>query len=204
MVDELHADFDTLGTEQEHLQNELDALVLERQWVITQARRGGISEIDMDYQLGALTLQESNLKRELGSIGQAVNIHLSSDWEEKVQEYLVDLQAGLESLNAAPLNKEERQEIFELKKQIVNTLVKRVTIDHNRVLQVEISLNLLSLLDDESTSNNPGGQSKRGQIQLDGTYTRKRSVLARRHRCAFCGLPFRRACRSQPQRCPRR
>ena len=141
----------------------------------------------MDYQLGALTLQESNLKREFGSIGQAVNIHLSSGWEEKVREYLVDLQAGLESLNAAPLNKEERQEIFELKKQIVNTLVKRVTIDHNRELQVEINLNLLSLLDDESNGNKPGGQSKRGQIQSGGTYNHTRSNLARLHHFSFCG-----------------
>ena len=66
----------------------------------------------MDYQLGALSLQESNLKRELGSIGQAVNIHLSGDWEEKIREYLADLHIGLESLNTAPQNEEERLEIF--------------------------------------------------------------------------------------------
>lgn len=47
------------------------------------------------------------------------------DWEANVSEYLADLQTGLESLNAAPQTEEERQEIFELKKQIVNTLVKK-------------------------------------------------------------------------------
>lgn len=68
----------------------------------------------MDYQLGALTLQELNLKREYSSIGQAVNVNALGDWEAKFQEYLADLQAGLFSLNAAP--QEERQGIFEIKK----------------------------------------------------------------------------------------
>jgi hypothetical protein len=40
-------------------------LILERQWVITQTRKGTISENDMEYQLGALGLQELTLKREL-------------------------------------------------------------------------------------------------------------------------------------------
>lgn len=51
MVEELRANTDSLGSEQESIQNELDALTLERQWVITQARRAAISESDMNYQL---------------------------------------------------------------------------------------------------------------------------------------------------------
>ena len=66
----------------------------------------------MDYQLGALTLQELSLKREFASIEQAVNIHLLGDWEMQVIEYLPDLQMGLDSLNAAPQSEEERQEIL--------------------------------------------------------------------------------------------
>ena len=49
----------------------------------------------MDYQLGALTLQELSLKREFASIEQAVNIHLLGDWERQVIEYLPDLQMAL-------------------------------------------------------------------------------------------------------------
>jgi hypothetical protein len=73
---------------------------------------------------------------------------------------------GLNSLNTAPQSEEERQEILELKKQTVNTLVRRITIDCNRELHVEISLNLLGLLEAKSNSNNSGGgHPKRGQIQ---------------------------------------
>ena len=95
---------------------------------------------------------------------------------------------GLNSLNTAPQSEEERQEILELKKQTVNTLVRRITIDRNRELQVEISLNLLSLLDDKSNRDNSGdGHSKRGQIQSAGIYTRKRSTRVHPHHYAFCG-----------------
>jgi hypothetical protein len=83
----------------------------------------------MDYQLVVLTLQELDLKREFTSIGQAVNIHLTGDWEGKVKECLANLQVRIESLNTDPQNREDQQEIFETMRQIVTTLVKRVTID---------------------------------------------------------------------------
>jgi DNA invertase Pin-like site-specific DNA recombinase len=160
MVDELRDNASMLNAEQERIQKELDALIMERQWIITQARKGGITESDMDYQLGALTLQELSLKREYTSIGQAMNIHVLGDWEAKVKEYLADLQAGLDSLNVIPQNDEERQEIFEIKRQIVNTLVKRVTIDRNRELQVEIRINLLNLFNNNPPQNDD--PNKRG------------------------------------------
>jgi len=80
---------------------------------LMRSRRAATSERDMDYQLGALTLQELSLKREFASIEQAVNIHLLGDWERHVIKYLPDLlQMGLDSLNAAPQSEEERQEIL--------------------------------------------------------------------------------------------
>ena len=123
----------------------------------------------MDYQLGALTLQELSLKREYANIGQAINIYALGDWETRVVEYLADLQAGLDSLNVIPKNDEERQEIFEFKKQTVNTLVKRVTIDRNRQLQVEISINLLNLSHDEPPSEDDPDQSSRHFQRLERT-----------------------------------
>jgi hypothetical protein len=104
----------------------------------------------MEYQLGAMNFQELGLKRDLSSIEQAVNINSLGDWETEVREYLADLRAGLESLNAEPESEEERKEIFEIKRQAVTALVSRITIDRNRGLQVEISLNLLALLGDRA------------------------------------------------------
>ena len=49
MVNEIRANADSFYAEKGRIQSELDALILERQWVITQARKGGISESDMEY-----------------------------------------------------------------------------------------------------------------------------------------------------------
>jgi len=71
----------------------------------------------LEYQLGALTMQEISLEHRLSSLGQAISIKASNNWEASVNEYLADLQAGIEELNnAAPQTEEERQEVFRLKK----------------------------------------------------------------------------------------
>ncbi len=44
----------------------------------------------------------------------------------------------------------ERHQIFLLKKQIVDTLVHRATIDRNRKIMVDIRLNLLAILDQDA------------------------------------------------------
>jgi hypothetical protein len=150
MVDDLLENANLLESEKDRIYRELETIVLERQWVITQARKGAINESDIEIQLGAMDMQVLSLKRELASIEQVVSIHLLADWEASVKEYLADLKAGLESLNATPKTEVERREIFGLKKQIVNTLVRRVTIDHKRDLNVEIRINLLKLLTDET------------------------------------------------------
>ena len=73
---------------------------------------------------------------------------------------------GIEELNnAAPQTEEERQEIFRLKKRVVDTLVKRITIDRNRELSVKIRLNLLDIIEEEP-------QSSAVHLGKDGIYTR--------------------------------
>ena len=68
-------------------------------------------------------------------------------------EYLADLQVVVEELkNAAPQNDEERHNVFLLKRQIVDTLVYKATIDRNREIMVDIRLNLLAILDQDAQS----------------------------------------------------
>lgn len=94
-------------------------------------------------------MQEINLKHELSSLGQAISLNALNDWEARVNEYLTDLQAGIEELNnAAPQTDEERHEIFRLKKRVVDTLVKQITIDRDRELSVDIRINLLDIIEE--------------------------------------------------------
>ena len=54
-------------------------------------------------------LQGISLKHELSSLGQTISINALNNWEASVNEYLADLQAGIEELNnAAPQTEEER------------------------------------------------------------------------------------------------
>jgi hypothetical protein len=97
------------------------------------------------------------------------------DWETKVEEYLQDLKAGIDPLNTEPENQEDRQEIFRIKRQIVTTFVRRVTIDHNRELHVEINLNLFKLLDNDNPQRTEGKNNTRGNITPTGIYPGRRN-----------------------------
>lgn len=179
-VEQLRKSADNLDADQARLENEIKALAEERQWVITQARKGKFTAFDMETQLNGLTMQEVNLKRELSSLGQAISINALNDWEAKVEEYFADLQAGIEGLkNAAPLLEEEQHEIFQLKKQVVNTLVDRVTINRDRELTVTLRLNLLKILE---------GGSNSGAVHLGefGIYTHTQSSPAHPRHPASC------------------
>ncbi len=78
------------------IEKELEPLMAERQWVITQARKGAFTPADIEQQLGTLTLQEVSLKRELSRLGQVVDLNALDQWGAKFDEYLADLQAGIE------------------------------------------------------------------------------------------------------------
>jgi len=68
------------------------------------------------------------------------------DWEEKVREYVTDLQAGIEELNnAIPQTPEEQLRVFLLKKQLVDELVTKAMIDGKRDLRVEFRAKIMDL-----------------------------------------------------------
>lgn len=97
-------------------------------------------------------------------------------------EYLEDLRIGVEELkNVAPQNAEERHLVFLLKKQIVDTLVHRATIDRNRKIMVDIRLNLLAILDQDAKST-----------MLDLAYIGKGETYTHRHDiCRFASVMIR-------------
>ena len=184
LVEDLRASATNIHEERARIEREMEALTNERQSLITWARQGRITATDMENQLSAMTLQELSLKHELSSLGQRINLNSLNDWEEKFMEYLADLQVGVEELkNAAPQNNEERHNVFLLKKQIVDTLVHKATIDINRKIMVDIRLNLLAILDQDAKSP----MLDLAYIGKGETYIHILSALFRPRRCAFCG-----------------
>jgi hypothetical protein len=183
-IDDLRQRAGGVQAEQERLQNELDALVMERQWVITYARKGTITTEDMEYQLGSLTLQELSLRQEMLNVSEVARLSAFGNWEDVAREYLSSLHDGLEELNTEPETEEERHELFEMRRKIVLALVEKVLItrdkDEEKKLTVIFKLDVRSLLgqmDEESLQIGPGG-----------TCSRRRSALLA-HLSGSCASP---------------
>jgi site-specific DNA recombinase len=99
-IAQLREDQGNIEAEVERLQRELDRIVQERQWVITQARVGRISEDDMEMQLVALDFQALGLRKERDE--KTANLAVQQQAEHLkawADEYLADIKRGLRVLN---------------------------------------------------------------------------------------------------------
>jgi hypothetical protein len=89
---------------------------MERQWVITQARKGYMTEDDMVLQLGALKMQQWSYQKELderrGDAAAQRQLVAAQDWAE---QYLANMGAGLETLELDPagLPQEHRDYLYQ-------------------------------------------------------------------------------------------
>ena len=120
---------------------------MERQQVITWARKGRISEDDMEYQLSNLTLQEIGLRKECADLCEVASIAGLANWEQAVQDYFLALQAGMQELDATPTDPEVERKQFELKREIVKALVEKVIIGKGRKMSVVFRLDVLAILE---------------------------------------------------------
>lgn len=164
-IAELRHQAETVLDDKERIQQELDSLVMQRQKIITWARKGAITDEDMEYQLTALTLQEMTLKHELATFSEIVQLTAFDEWEKVALDHFLDLRTGIESLNSNPQSEEEKDEIFQFKRNIIKTLVNRVVIDKRKNLSVEIRFDVLDLL-------KRAASPEFSEVQMVGTYTR--------------------------------
>lgn len=112
---------------------------MERQKVITAWRKSKMTDEDYDLQIGALSIEQKGLEREL-----AEKSLLVGDQAEKLIEfahtYRREIRAGLAELNAKPDSPEEAKRQFALKRKAVETLVTRVEVLSDRSVRVTFSL----------------------------------------------------------------
>ena len=162
----------------EELNKELDALTMERQWVITQARKGKLTDEDMEYQLTALNLQELSVKKKLNDHHDVDRVGRLKDWESITKDYLEELSVGLDWLNEAPLSEEERVEKFQMKQRLVRVLVEKIVIGKDRQISITIAVDLLKII---------AAQSNAVHIQSVGIYTRTPGCPSSPRPRAACG-----------------
>ncbi len=160
LIEELKEGGLSQSTDKELIEKELDTLLINRQWVITRARKRAISEVEMEQQLTSMSVREVELKKQLAAIQEAIDARLLIDWEAKVRQYFVDLQQGIQGLNHVPDTPNEQLYVCELKRQIIETLVEKIDVDRNHQFTVTIRLPILGIL--EKSIDDKGGVASGG------------------------------------------
>lgn len=146
LVHELEKNYEHLQKTQKQLLEELEEQFIYRQQVITEARKARRVDADFDEQMHGLYEIEEQLKRKLAAIKQKMDTYVEMDWEAKVNDYVEDLQAGIEELNSAvPQTPEEQHCNFLLKKELVDELVEEAIIDGKRDIQVQFRAKIFDL-----------------------------------------------------------
>ncbi|MDP1624732.1 MAG: hypothetical protein Q8L64_03075 [bacterium] len=146
LVKQLQQRYEHLQKDRGQILEELEKEFVKRQQVITEARKKMRADADFDEQMRELNKVKERLKHRLATLEQEIDTYAGLDWEEKVKEYVRDLQAGTEELNnAIPKTPEEQHRVFVMKKQLVDELVFEAMIDGKRDIQVEFRAKIMDL-----------------------------------------------------------
>jgi DNA invertase Pin-like site-specific DNA recombinase len=158
LVNQLQQRYEHLQKEQQHILEELEKEFVQRQQVITEARKTLRDDADFDEQMRELYKVEERLKRRLATLEQEIDTYAELDWEEKVNDYVAELQAGIGELNnAIPKTPEEQHLVFLLKKQLVDELVAEARIDGKRDIRVEFRAKIMDLAVSKQLLDFPNG-----------------------------------------------
>ena len=123
----------------------MDDLAMERQKVITWARKGTISDSDLEIQLLALTFRENGPRAALQEKQMLIGnrserlIELANLLREQVR-------VGAETINAEPQTPEQAERRLEFKKLIVHAIVNRVDVHKDGTVDVHAEIELPSTI----------------------------------------------------------
>jgi len=119
----------------DRLSKSIDDLTMERQRVITWARRKAITEEDMEMQLLALTFQERELQKELNT-ARLLTGHQAERLLEFAGDYRKKVMIGAEALNNTPITPDQACQLFEFRRKIVNEIVSHVEVMPDKSIKV--------------------------------------------------------------------
>jgi DNA invertase Pin-like site-specific DNA recombinase len=158
LVKQLQQRYEHLQKDRGQILEELEKESNKRQQVITEARKKMRADAEFDARMRELYIVEERLKRRLTALEQEIDTYARLDWEEKVKEYVANLQAGIIELNnTIPKTPEEQHRIFLLKKQLVDELVAEAMIDGKRDIQVEFRAKIMDLAVNKQLLGFPNG-----------------------------------------------
>jgi DNA invertase Pin-like site-specific DNA recombinase len=122
-----------------NLNEELDGLSLERQKVVTWARKNIITEEDLETQLLVLTFQENSLKADLAE-KQTLLGNRAERLSELAELFRTQIIAGAEEINAKPDTAKQAERQLRFRRRIVQAIVPRVDITPDGSVRVHVEL----------------------------------------------------------------
>jgi len=113
------------------LKGKLEGLQEERKWLILQARKGMITQVDFEMQIAMMDTEQSELEFVYREALQDIPDELETQKLERLaQTFFENCQANLAWLDNPP--KEEWQRAMDIRREIVATLIEEIIIDPER------------------------------------------------------------------------
>ncbi|MFH1487155.1 MAG: recombinase family protein [Chloroflexota bacterium] len=147
----LKADITDEQAQYKAAKDKIENLKLEQQWVITQTRKGKITEEQMDLQLRAVRAEEEMWLEDLHKIEAARVIRLrQEDILREAQKVCEVLKGRVEALSnpKAITDEEERRRVLQERQAIVRLLVNRVLVDGQGEVTIEFAVPELMPVED--------------------------------------------------------
>ena len=126
-ITQLHSEEMDAGAEIEKLEQQIMNIDLERQKVITWARKDFITEDDLQVQLQALSSQEKELRRDLSDM-KLLTGNRAERLIELANLYREKMIAGMKAINAEPETSEQAEHQFKYRKKIIDAIVTKVEV----------------------------------------------------------------------------
>ena len=145
-IAELQAEEVDAKAESRKLERQLDDISLERQKVITFARKDMITEEDLETQLLSLEFAENKLRRDLDSYSLLLG-NRADRLQNLAQSFRDQVKTGLEGINSEPDSPEREKQQLEYRRKIVHSIVKKVEVRRDKSVSIEAVISLPEVAD---------------------------------------------------------
>lgn len=135
------------GAECEKLERQLGEITFERQKVITWARKGIITDGDLEIQIATLDEQKKALLHDLQEARLLVGGH-ADKLMELANLFTAEVRAGMAEVSAVLPEGERKARQVEYRRKIINAIVSRVYVYPDKSIQVHTEWNLPQLCGD--------------------------------------------------------
>jgi DNA invertase Pin-like site-specific DNA recombinase len=150
-IEELQAEQANAEIDTTRIAQQLEAVMMERQWVITQARKGRITDDDMEIQLLELDIQAKTLRRELDD-ARLMTGNRATRLKDLALTFREQLREGWDVINAEPETEEQAKLLKDYQRKLVQGICKRVWVHQDKTVNLDLEFNLPEIVSISTTA----------------------------------------------------